>query len=237
MKRIFVFLLVVVLVFALAACGGGGSDSDVSEPIVPLDIPALLDEEEPALDDDGPADGAGPDLLDTLICWMIGGTFSYDFESTVTGGGETIEQVGTMAVDGSNFAIASEMSVAGEKVKSKIISKDGKMYVIDDENRMVIIMSGMSGLGDMLEGTMTDYSGIEEVGSGMGEIGGKTLPYVEYRESELGSIVKYYMDGGQVYGIESEFEGYKSVLIITNASNKVPAGAFDIPSGYTEMTF
>jgi hypothetical protein len=69
----------------------------------------------------------------------------------------------------------------------------------------------------------------------VGEINGQTLPYEEYAENCTGAVVRYYLDGGQVYGIETNDEGYKTVMIITNPSNSVPAGAFDLPEGYTEM--
>jgi hypothetical protein len=44
------------------------------------------------------------------------------------------------------------------------------------------------------------------------------------------------MDGGEVYGIETEAEGYTTMMIITNAKSSVPAGAFDLPEGYTEIS-
>jgi hypothetical protein len=170
--------------------------------------------------------------MDSLIKWMMDGTFSYDFSMTSEGNGEKSESSGSMATDGNNLAMTSEMTVEGQAVKSRIIIKDGTTYIIDDASKL--IMTAQGGMNPT-EGMMTDYSGIAKTGEGTGEIDGKTLPYEEYTESETGATVRYYIDGGQVYGIESAYEGYKTVMIITNAKNSVPSGAFDLPEGYTQM--
>lgn len=106
------------------------------------------------------------------------------------------------------------------------------MYIIDEASKSIMEMSVET---NQTKGMMTDYTGIKKTGSGMGEIGGKTLPYEEYAAGETGGVVRYYIDGGQVYGIESEYEGFKTVMIITNVSNSVPAGTFDLPEGYSSM--
>ncbi len=171
----------------------------------------------------------------SLIGWMMDGTFSYDYTITSEGPEGITEGSGSMAVEGANMAITSEMTVEGMAAKSHIIIMGEDMYIVDDASKMIMIMSG--GVDPaMTQGLITDYAGITKTGDGTGEIDGKSLPYEEYTDEETGAVVRYYLDGGQVYGIESTYEGYNTVMIITNASSSVPPGAFDLPEGYTEMT-
>ncbi|MDR0875398.1 MAG: hypothetical protein LBN12_04230 [Clostridiales Family XIII bacterium] len=246
MKKLWIVLLVIVMVLAFAACGGGGGassgdgadaptaasgDDGAATAEAPADTPAA---EAPAADTPAGDAGSGAAMA-SLIDWMKGGKFSYDFELTSEGPEGSTHSTGSMAADGGNMSIAQIAEVEGQKVSSKIIIKDGVTYIVDDASKTVIKMSNAG--AEMTSGMMTDYTGIELMNSGEGEINGKTLPYEEYTESEQGSTIRYYLDGGQVYGWESEYEGYKTVMIITNSSQNIPSGAFDIPSGYTEMSF
>ncbi|MDR0852726.1 MAG: hypothetical protein LBN36_09530 [Clostridiales Family XIII bacterium] len=245
MKKLWIAALVFVMVFASTACGldilpgADRSDTGSSEARDTGSKDSVAEKTDEAKEDSTASEnsdkvgggGGGGQAMDSLISWMKSGTFSYDYKMLSEGGGQTTEAAGSMALDGDNIAIASEMTQGGQQIKSRIIIKDGTTYVIDDTNKFMIKIAGSG--ADMTGGLATDYSGIELVGSGTGEIDGKTLPYEEYTSE--GVSVKYYMDGGKVYGFESEYEGYKTVMIITNASNRVPAGAFDLPTGYTEM--
>jgi predicted small lipoprotein YifL len=230
MKKIFVLALVSMLALALAACSGNNGnppDDKDSEPNAQEENIESV-ESEPA---QTPADSEDK-AMDSLITWMMDGTYSYDFTMTTEGNGEKTESSGSMAAEGKNLAMTTEMTVEGQAVKSRVIIKDDMTYIIDDANKL--IRQAQGGMNPT-EGMMTDYSGIAKTGDGTGEINGKTLPYEEYAESETGATVRYYLDGGQVYGIESEYEGYKTVMIITNPKNSVPSGAFDLPEGYTQM--
>ncbi|MDR3365085.1 MAG: hypothetical protein LBS91_09130 [Clostridiales Family XIII bacterium] len=239
MKKILMVGLALALVFALAACGGGGggdTDAPIAPPAGASDAPAETGSapEGPAQDTaPAPAESAaGGQAMDSLIGWMAGGTFSYDFELTSEGGGQMVTATGSMAADGGNIAVKQSATVEGQQTESRVIIKDGATYVIDDTSKLVIKMANAG--AEITSGMMTDYSGITKVGEGTGEVGGKTLPYEEYTAE--GASVRYYMDGGQVSAIVSEYEGYKSTMLVSNPKNSVPAGAFDIPEGYTEMS-
>jgi hypothetical protein len=80
-----------------------------------------------------------------------------------------------------------------------------------------------------------DYSKMKKTGSGTGNVKGKTLPYEEYQSE--GYTIKFYIDGGKVYAIETEGEGAKSLLIIEEESKTVPRGSFDLPKDYTLLSF
>jgi hypothetical protein len=230
MRKIIILALVFVLALSFSACSGG-NDSEpppaTSGGNAQTTPPANESAESP-----GNNSGTGGQAMDSLIAWMMDGKFSYDYTMTSEGPEGKTEGSGSMAIDGENMAVATEMTVEGQAVKSRVIVKDDITYIVDDVNKY--IMKAQGGMNPT-EGMMTDYSGIAKTSDGTGEINGKTLPYEEYAESDTGAIVRYYLDGGQVYGIETNDEGYKTVMIITNPSNSVPMGAFDLPEGYTEM--
>ena len=231
MKRFLIIILALLLLLSMVACGGGSSPAPSA--------PASTAEEEsegdtPEETAQAAGNSGGGSAIDSLVGWMKGGKFSYDYKAFSEGAGEKMESSGTMAVDGDNFAMSSEAEVAGVKIKSKIVTKDGFTYIVNDEAKMIMKFQDIS--ADMTGGVMDDYSGIVLIGSGTGEINGRTLPYEEYKEDESGSTIKYFLDGGQVYGFVSEYENYKTTMIITNAKNSVPSGIFDLPSGYTEMS-
>lgn len=237
MKKLLALALVAALaLFLLTACkttvttqSGGGTSSKAAGSA--SDPPASPDGKTESAPSETP-DKGGEQATPSLISWMMGGTFSYDFTMTGESAGMKVESSGSMAVDGEKFAMRQEMTAEGMNIKTRMIKKDGKMYTIDDEHKVIMEMSVGT---NQTQGTMTDYTGIKKTGGGIGEIGGKTLPYEEYAAGETGGTVRYYIDGGQVYGIESQVEGYKAVMIITNPSNSVPAGAFDLPEGYSSM--
>jgi hypothetical protein len=148
----------------------------------------------------------------------------------ISDGEENTTSKGSMAMDGEKMAMTSEMTMNGQVIKSRMIKKDDKFYTINDETKTIMEVPFSA---ETMQGLMEDYSDITMTGSGTGEIDGKTLPYEEYSENTTGAKIKYFLDGDTVYGYETGLEGFKSVMIIKNASDKVPDGVFDLPEGYT----
>ncbi|MDR1736481.1 MAG: hypothetical protein LBR85_06405 [Oscillospiraceae bacterium] len=239
MKKLIVVALALVLTVSLAACGGNGASappvsSRTSNPPPPSDTqnPNPAPPTQSAATQPSGGEVPGGQSVDSLIDWMTDGTYSYDFKMISEGSDGKFEGSGSMAADGGNMAQTTEMTVEGQSVKSSVIIKDGVTYIIDDASKMIMTMPGGANPN---EGMVTDYSGITLVGSGTGEIDGKTLPYEEYAEDVSGASVKFYIENGEIYGIESEAEGMKTVMTLTNQSDSVPSGAFDLPSGYTTI--
>ena len=217
MKKAFLLVLSMVLVLAISACSSNTTSNNSNSS----------NTQGPAAAGNSPTGNESSQAVSTLIDWIEDGSYSFDFELTSEGGGKAFKSTGSMAMDGGNVAIKT----VTEEASAWIIIKDGATYMIVDEQKMMIKMANAG--PDVTSGIVTDYTDIKKAGSGTGEINGKKLPYEEY-ESE-GAKVKFYMEGGQVYGIESENEGFKSVMIISNPSNKAPAGVFDLPEGYRLM--
>jgi hypothetical protein len=250
MKKRLALALALAMMLTLAACGSTetpaantGNNAPAPSAATAKDEPDTVAQPEvtepetvaepKTLEPDTTAQTQGieGDAMASLISWMKSGTYSYDFTMTSESADGTITATGSIAVDGGKVSTTQETTYDGQTVTSRTILKDDKTYIIDDANKMIIIMSGIN--EEMTGEIMTDYTGITKTGEGEGEIDGKTLPYEDYTVE--GYVVRYFLDGGEVYGMETDAEGFKTVMIITNAKSSVPADAFDLPEGYMEM--
>jgi hypothetical protein len=235
MKKTLTLLLSLLMLFSLAACGGGDAANSsapaASEPVAsaPADTAPVAPTPAPAAPDAVPTG----DAMAALISWMMDGTYAYDYKMTSSGPDGEMTATGSMAMDGGKMSMVQQVEQDGQTISSHIILKDDKTYIIDQASKTIIAMQGLN--EEALGGVVTDYSGIAKTGQGEGEIDGKTLPYEEYTQE--GEIVRYYLQDGQVYGIETTYEGYTTLMIITNPQSSVPAGAFDLPEGYALMEF
>jgi uncharacterized protein YceK len=170
--------------------------------------------------------------VDCLIEWMIDGVFGYDYKMVLEIDGVGVEAKGRLAAEGNDYAFDMEMLLMGEKIKTHIIKKAQTLYVIDDENKMILKMPVDKVDADLTSGMKTDYSNITLVGSGTGEFAGKTLPFEDYKEAATGETVRFFLDGDQVYGIFMEVDGATLEMVITNPTKEIPEGTFDLPKGY-----
>ena len=257
MKRISALSFAFLLAFTLSACGGEpvGSGEDntsvttaATEPDTATESPAASEEavpvpdtvseaaespvtsEEAAPEPDGLPEGKA---VTALIKWMMDGTFSFDFNMITEIGGEKMMSSGTMAVSGEKLSMETEAVFEGEPTKTRIVMKDGNLYMADYINQFIMEMP-VEAEQDVI-GVMSDFSGITLIGYGEAEVYGRTLPYEDYKD-ETGEAVRFYIDGDLVYAIETGTEDGKNVMIIENASNTVPPGAFDLPEGFMNMS-
>ena len=225
MKKFSIIALLLLLSLALlTACGG----DKAAEPEA-VNPPGESEAAETTATETATATG---DDVNPMIRWMQEGKFSFDFTQISDISGTRVESTGSMAVDGENVAMTMQMNMGGLVINTRTIVKDGTAYIISDEAKSIIVMSGLT--DDATGGVATDYSGIVKVGNGTGEIEGRTLPYEEYADSASGISVKYYLDGNQVYGYVTEANSIKATMLIKNPKNDAPASAFELPSGYTQ---
>jgi predicted small secreted protein len=162
------------------------------------------------------------------IQWLINGTYSFDYAMIIEADGIWLNNSGSLSADGGNLAMSGEMSIEGILVKMRVVHKDGKAYMIDEMNGIVIEIP--PGEDDIAAELKTDYSGFVKTGEGAGEFDGRVLPYEEYTEGDTGVSVRFYLDGGVICGIEMNNGGYIFLMSIKNITNSVPAGVFDLPA-------
>jgi len=187
-------------------------------------------------DEEAADNGGGNDdnviTAESLIDWMKGGTFSFDYKIIVETGGQETEGTGAMAIDQGRFAMRSVMDAGGVEMNMRMVMKDDVMYMVDDNAKTYMAMPTTT--PDAAGGMNADFTVMEKTGSGEGEVDGKTLPYEEYAVE--GSPIKFFMDGDTVYAIVNETGGSTATMIITNASKTVPAELFDIPDDYQDLS-
>jgi hypothetical protein len=217
MKKLLILFIAIALVISLAAfsCDNKAQSNDVSGDTEEGNT-AKTSNNTPA--------------VENLADWMMSGTYYMKYTADVEAGGATMTMKGVMAAQGGNIATTSEMNVAGQAVKSRMIAVDGTTYIIDDS--LKIIMKSPVNITEANQET-AHYSKMKKTGSGTGTVKGKTLPYEEYQGE--GYTSKFYIDNGRVYAIETTGKSGKSLLIIEEESKTVPRGSFDLPNGYMSL--
>jgi hypothetical protein len=252
MKKIALLIPAIALVFSLAACSeateqarqalqnakvrietaessdGEASSGEDASSLSPEreDDPGGLTPEDDFLPVPPVTDGGRGG--DSLIEWMKAGEFYFDYVTTVDMDSITAEVAGRMAARGGDLALSFEMILMDQPVGATLLILGGEIYAIDDTNKTVEKLPEIP--PDMLNGIVTDYSGITFEASGTGEINGKILPWEEYDEN--GVFVRYYFEGGGVYAIETDDNGMIVTMLITNASREASPEMFTLPSGY-----
>lgn len=215
-KKYLLVLLALILTLSMAACGGSDSDKEKDK-----DTSA-----------ESGSSNETAQVAETLIDWMKSETFSFDYILIAEFGGEKMEGDGSMVMKKGNYENTMSYKSKGVEVKTRVIVKDGKAYIIDDANKMLVKMSTLDPA--TTSGMPTEYSDMKKTDSGKEDVNGKNLPYDEYTIE--GISVKYYTDGGQIYAIKTGMEDGSATMIIKNASKTIPDGAFNIPDGYQEMS-
>lgn len=166
-----------------------------------------------------------------FIKWWMDGTFSFDsVYISYSPDGKTETSSISTAVDGDKMMMLSEKTVDGELYKTHIIRKDGKTYFLDDAKKS--IMELPTGMTEII---ILESGDVEKTGEGMGEINGKSLPYVDYTNKGSHYMTRFYLEGDDVYGFENNEDGNKTVQIISNASGSVLSNVFDFPEDYTQV--
>jgi len=210
-------IALMILLFALSACGIGGANQPAGEP-----APTA-------------ATGGVPDGLASayFIDLLVNGTYSYDFVEVDETPGGRFTGVGSVAADGGKYMRREEITVVSyvndvrSTIQSYNITRDGKTYSINNERKTVLEMSSTDEF-------VIGKGGIEYIGSDTGWISGRLLPYEEYIID--GSSTKYFLDGGTVYGFIRDSGAIKPEVVMSNISDSLPEGVFDLPADYEYST-
>ena len=175
-----------------------------------------------------------------LMKWMQ--TDNYYMEGALLGFENTTTLVSEaevkMGADGIKSATHLRMIIPSP-MNTRIIIRDGWIYSIRDDYMMYTktpLTDPNANPGN------PDYSKMIRLGSGTGTIApgtkyAKTLPYIEYKIDDT-TKTRYYMQGKDVYGIESITGTNVNDIIITKQSGTAPQTLFDLKiDGYTEMVY
>jgi len=225
MKKLALYLLILLL--ALAMLPGCGGTSEVpensgtgSEESIPDDGEAAESSGEPDLS------GLGDKLAGAYFAMAEKGTYFMKSKMTVDMEGQSVAFDSSVAVSGDDMAVAT----AGDGMDSLIIFKDGKTYMVDHLTKTVTVMQGVDSQSQSQD-LAFDTDGITFVDSGKED----GLVYEEYSSPD-GSTSKYYFSGKELVKIKMSYSyGGTSEVEILEMTDKIPAGAFDLPSGYQQV--
>ena len=210
MKIVLRTVLSCFLIVGMATCGSRNKNSNTEESSQEVNT-------EMSSDDNGAA---------KYFNIFNGG--KYHLKAKMVGNGQT-SVIEMFLKDKNNMVTIVE----AEGEKTKIITKDSKMYMVSDATKTVMItkipqVSNDNG-GIKTEGmTLTD--------SGTAEFNGKTLPYKEYSNPE-GVKTQYFLDGDKLAGIRSITQDMIMDMIVIELDEIVPENVFDIPSDYKKMEY
>ncbi|MCL1851191.1 MAG: hypothetical protein FWF70_07325 [Bacteroidetes bacterium] len=210
MKRTLMTVLSCILIMGMAACGSQNKNNNTSEN-------SQDGKTENVNDDNGAAK-----------YFKIFSSENYHLKAKMVGD----KQISIMEMfmkDKNNMATIVEM----EGHKMKTILKGGKMHIVDDVSKTVMITKVPQSSNDN-NSIKTD--GMTLTDSGTAEFNGKTLPYKEYSDKD-GNRVQYFLDGTKLAGIRNIARGNVMDIIVLELDENVPNNVFDIPSNYQKMEY
>ena len=156
-------------------------------------------------------------------------------EFTLTGKVYEINASGNRVGNGSPITVAMhageyymEASEGGQTAKM-ILKQDGKLYIIDDGEKMIMILPGDDSDSDLIQMPSTyDFTT-----SGNGKFDGKSLSYETVKEDGTDTI--YWYNGSSLYAIQTKDYSSNSAIIIDSITQSASASLFTIPTGSQTM--
>ncbi len=167
------------------------------------------------------SDNLGAKLSTAFADMMKNNKYLMKYKMTSEFEGKSMEIEATVAVSGDNMAVTSS---AGE-IKTTIISKGDKTYMVNHSQKMVMEMPQSNALKDAKQNKI-QTNGLTYVSSGIED----GLTYEKY--STTNGDMKYYFDGKKLVKISIQNEGQTMVMNILEMSNNVPDSMFEIPTDY-----
>ncbi|MBR2743302.1 MAG: hypothetical protein IKD89_06880 [Clostridia bacterium] len=231
-KALILSLLLLLSAFLFAACSDKGKDADAGSESGASETADTAESGE----ETGGGDEAEAVIKSApYVEMMTNGKFYIHYTSSEVLDGETMEGEYKMAYDDKKLY----MNIVSDDFAMTTISDETTMYLMDDSSKTYFKMS-VSDEEDMDPAAEDEEILTSEdyvfVGTGEGNIGGRTLYYEEY-STGVDSLIRYYFDGDALYAIEGISDGESSVMYIIEMTDSVDPALFAVPDDYTEMSF
>lgn len=219
MKKILPCLIIVLFMLSMiAGCGGGNTTDDNNN--------AQSNQEEGvdvSKSESPDTKGMGELLSASYVEMMKDDKYFMKYKTTTEFNGQKMDYVVTVASSGEKTAVISE----GGGINSRIVATKDKSYMIDDQNKMVLVMPIEETAEDAA--ATFDTEGITYVGTGKED----GLTYEEY--TTVDSTIRYYFSGKELAKVSINTAGDTIVMEIIEMKDDVDESVFDIPSNY-QMT-
>lgn len=222
MKKCVSIILILILAFTLTLTGCGGSGGSAEDTSADTAQSEHTDKAEAA---DAATDGMGDLLSAAYVDIMKGDKYLMKYKATLDMDGQPMEVEATIAVSGD----ATAMQSTGNGFETSMITKDGKIYMIDHANKMVTSMAEPTQdqeAAAQQEAETIGMEGLKYIGTGEED----GLVYEEYSTTD--GTLKYYFDGKELKRISATIGGVETVMDILELSDKVPADMFEVPADY-----
>ena len=161
---------------------------------------------------------------------MMGNRYTMKYRTLTNIDGQEYKATVTTAVDGDNFATIFESELAN----STTIQKDGKLYMVMHEQKMVMIFpadTDQAAEFESNENEVLETDGMEYSQSGTAEFMGEIRKFEEYRVED--GTIRYYFDSENLVGMEMKGTDHESVWYIEEFLDSVGMSLFEIPEDYT----
>jgi len=244
-KKLIAIALTLILVFSLTACNTGGDKSNNDETqdtpevaAAPVTVPdeGNAAEDEKDAEEEEEADDSGDPRFVRLL---KSGTFYYecksiwiDKEEWVNSEEDEIARIGFTAFAGSKMCEGDEPLRDLGRGRTIWDYEARKIIQIDDDKKEYEERP-MRGDGT----TLYDYSELTMHDSGVEEVRGETMEYIDYIVP-AGDIWRYYLKNGDVYAWR--FFNHKTneslyILYVSNVLADPPSSCFEIASDYVKL--
>ena len=119
-------------------------------------------------------------------------------------------------------------------VTMRTVMRDNKVHIIDNAEKTVMTMPASMGAPGSTPAV--DTNKMNYLGSGTANFHGKNLPYDEY-SVDNGGKTQLFVDGNKLAGIRNISGGNVADIVILVLDQNVPDSVFEIPAGYTQISF
>ncbi len=234
MKKLTLFMaLLMALVLSFSGCGKkdkSGTNGNDSPPASDSDDK----KDEDKKDDSKDSVSSDKRLVSDFMDLMKSETYTVKYIPVkINEDGSFVEESPvTLAVTPEAKAIigASEEDGAG-----RVISKDKKIYIISDKDKMVTVLNeaASSDQAPALNPSEADYDKQVFVGNGKEDFLGENRDYEEYSSED--QTLRYYFDAGKLIGMKSILPEETTLWKIEMFSDDVDDSLFLIPSDYEQF--
>jgi len=216
----YVLILLLMILFTIG-CG------KTSQPAQTTPSPSTQNSQTETSSEKPPADSEnlGAKLSTVYADMMKNNKYLMKYKMTSKLEGQSMEIEATVAVSGDNSAMTS----IANGMKTSIISKGNKTYMVDHSEKTILEMPQGNAAEDAKDNEI-ETDGLTYMSSGVED----GLTYEKYSTTD--GILKYYFDGKKLVKITFESQGQTMVMNIIEMSNNVSDSMFELPANYAKTT-
>lgn len=219
-KPTFYVLIFLVLSLFIIGCGKSSQSTQAAPQPSTSNNQTETKEKDPAN-----SENLGAKLSNVYADMMKNNKYLMKYKMTSKFEGQSMEIEATVAVSGDNSAMTS----IANGIKTSIISKGDKTYMIDHSQKTILEMPQGNTVKDAQDNEI-ETEGLTYMSSGVED----GLTYEKYSTTD--GILKYYFDGKKLVKIAMETQGQTMVMNIIEMDGNVSDSMFELPANYEKTS-